>query len=574
MTWSVLVGPPAALAVPGPDSTVIVANLEDPDSIALADLYRRSRAIPRGHVCALSLPSGPDLSLDDYLARVEAPLEACLRAGGVLDRLEAVVLTRGVPLRVSIPTAGGPVLVSLAAALGVWKSSTRDGTRVLGYTPGVRASCGGTPCVAAGWPNPYRSGPFRPGWEAEDLQGVTYRPLLVTLLTGRSFEDAARLVTRAVDGEGSDPSAGTFLLMEGADPARAVRDVDLDRVLAGLAERGLTNGERVAFDPELSGRTLAAFFTGTAAIGSTIEGNTFLPGSVADNVTSFGAVPENLDPSGAEVQVSIARWITAGISGVHGTVDEPLNNCFPDRTLLLDLLDGSTLGESFFRAMPYVYWKNLVVGDVMAAPYAVRPEVSIEGVEDGEHVTGARRIWVRVSDLGGHGVASLRLLAGGTILEERAGGAPLERCYTSTQAGEVELLAVAAGADDGTRRGAHTPKGWASRTFTFEPGAPEGCDAPDAGAELDGGFDPADTGESDAGTADLGADAVDAGVPGDVATAPDARPRDDDVGAGCGCDSGRDRSGGDRAPVAALLVLGLLVGSRWRRGARRQALPG
>ncbi|MFK7989303.1 MAG: hypothetical protein AB8I08_25015 [Sandaracinaceae bacterium] len=98
---------------------------------------------------------------------------------------------------------------------------------------------------------------------------------------------------------------------------------------------------------------------------------------MAGNLTSFGARPINFRETG-ESQVSIARWVTAGVAGVHGTVAEPLNNCFPDRELLVRYVDGSTLAEAFHLTMPFVYWRNLVLGDPMAAPFAERPTLTVE----------------------------------------------------------------------------------------------------------------------------------------------------------------------------------------------------
>lgn len=54
-----------------------------------------------------------------------------------------------------------------------------------------------------------------------------------------------------------------------------------------------------------------------------------------------------------------------------------MSNAFPSRRFLVDYADGATLGEAYFRALPCAYWKNLVLGDVLAAPYASRPVVTV-----------------------------------------------------------------------------------------------------------------------------------------------------------------------------------------------------
>ena len=117
-----------------------------------------------------------------------------------------------------------------------------------------------------------------------------------------------------------------------------------------------------------------------AGLGTTIEANQYAPGALIDNLTSFGAVPGNfVDPAagGQQSQVSVCRWLRAGATGVHGTVDEPLSNCFPSRQFLADYRAGATLAEAYGRNLPYVYWKNLVIGDPMTAPYATRPRIDL-----------------------------------------------------------------------------------------------------------------------------------------------------------------------------------------------------
>src|SRR5687767_12514807 len=326
------------LSVPGPDSTAVVCNANVPESVSLAEAYRAARAIPVTHVCALDLPPGPDIALADYLQMFEEPFEACL--GAALDRIEAVVLMRGVPLRVNVDGQ----LVSIAAAVSIGRSAVANtGQRILGMPPGDPADCGGSPCTAARWFNPFTSGTFDPGF-AVTVRNVDWRLRIATMIHGRSFDEAMMLIDSAIASEGAGAS-GTFLFMDGADPARGVLDWEYAPLIGDLDALGFQT-ERVAFFPELGGRSLAAFFVGTAALGNTIEGNTFLPGALVDNVTSLGAVPENFGDE-TEAQVSISRWVAKGVAGVHGAVDEPLNNVFPSRRLILDYATGGTLGEAY-----------------------------------------------------------------------------------------------------------------------------------------------------------------------------------------------------------------------------------
>ena len=521
--------PSVAFATPGPDSVVVIANADIPESVALAERYARERSVPPNQVCALSLPDADTIDLADYEARLLTPLRACLDDGGARDRIEAALLVRGVPLRVRIPVGDAQQIVSTAAALMLWDSARDDGTPVLGQAPGRDADCGGRSCLAATWPNVYRGGlAFEPGFE-QASGGVVWRPILVTLLHARSYADAERLIDSALDAEAMAPPTGEMLFMEGRDPARGVLDVQYDRVIAELETRGFT-AARVPFDADLTGRTLAAFFTGTATLGETIEGNTYLPGSLVDNLTSFGAAPRNFEETG-ESQVSIARWVERGAAGVHGTVAEPLNNCFPSRDLLLAYVDGATLAESFHSRLPFAYWRNVVLGDPMAAPYAQRPVVTVEGVTDGESLEGAAAITVTATDPAGRGVSWIALYLDGVELA-RADGDRLEHCLVAPAGAGQQLLAVARAAPDDTLARPYQPKGWRALTLDSA-GATTECAAPDAGPPLDAATPP------------------DASVPPDGGSAPPE--------AGCGCRAAGRPSGS----WLALLVIAALV--TWRR---------
>lgn len=543
--------PGTAFAIPGPDTTAVVANRSLPPSVALAERYAEARSIPAGQVCRLDLPDTETLGFEAFEARLLGPLLECLSGSGAADRIEALLLVRGVPLRVTLPDRGeGTQRASVAAALGVARSRLASGDRLLDRSPGRRAMCGNSPCVAARWPNPYREGRFGPEW-TRSSDGIVHRPWLVTMLHGRSYEDAALLVASATTAEspGVRP-AKRIMLMAGADPARGVLDGQHFLVAVELGRLGF-DVPRVGFDADLEGERLSGFITGSARIGRTIEGNRFEPGAVVDNLTSFGAVPENFRESGEERQVSVARWVAQGVAGVHGTTDEPLNNCFPNRQFLVDWASGLTLAEAYHRNLPYTYWRNLVLGDPMAAVWAERPTVAWLELEPGAVIEGSAFVEVRAEAT--DPVASMTLYADGAEVG-RSDADTLRVCVDVPDAGEVVLLAVAETAGEATV----AAKGWARISVQAAPG-PSGCpgEEPDAGmpdlAEPDASLP--DIGEADAGVIDTGT--ADAG-----AAAPDGGgepPAPEEVGCRC-LGHGRDRL--HRGGWLALAVL-------WIRRRRR-----
>lgn len=488
-----------AFATPGPDTTVVVANANVPESVALARTYAAARAVPDAQVCLLDVEDVEDIDLADYEATFLEPLRACLDATpGVRARIEAALLIRGVPLRVSVPVGGGAQVVSLAAALQLW-DSTQMGAPLLGAEPGATIMCGSSPCYGPAWGNPYRGFPFEPGWTT-DLSGVEWHPILVTMLHARTYADAERLLDSALAAESMAPATGEMLFMDGRDAARGALDWQADGLITDLTAAGFT-ATRVPFDPDLTGRTLSSFITGTATIGTTIEGNTFLPGALVDNLTSFGAVPQNFRDTG-ESQVSIARWVEQGVAGVHGTVAEPLNGCFPNRRFLVEYTLGATLAEAYLSMMPNVYWRNLVLGDPMAAPYARRPVVGVDGVTDAEVLMATARVSVTATDPAERGIESLVAYLDGVEVARAETGA-LELCLGADAGdGDRQLLFVARAADDPMGERVWKPKGWVARRLRTSgvvecpPMVDAGAATDDAAVDADAGVGGADAGET------------------------------------------------------------------------------
>lgn len=483
----------AAHAFAGPDGVAVLANADVPESVALAKKYMAARSIPARQLCSLSMPVKDDITLAEYQTKVDGPFEACLKAAGVDARIEAVLVVRGVPLRVGVPVGNATQNVALTAALSVWRSA--DGTgAILGQASGNTVDCGGSPCLAAKWSNPYRTvtGPITGGMTIT-AGGVTWKPLLVTMLHGRTYADAELLLTSAMDAEKAGGATGPFVFMDGADAARGVLDTEYPTVINQLKTAGFTDAQEVPFDTAWKGPPkMAAFFTGTASLGTTIEGNTFAPGALVDNLTSFGAVPVNFAASG-ESQVSIARWVKMGVAGVHGTVDEPLNNCFPSRKLIVDYATGAPLAEAYFRRLPYAYWRNLVLGDPMLAPYAKRPTVTITGLS-GTSVATAQKVTATAVDKAGTGIESVKLYANGVLVAESPGDT-VSACVP-IKPGTIELLAVAQNKAGTGALARFPPKGWTTTTFDAMADVP-GC--PDAQPQDDGGVNPVTPTGSDSG---------------------------------------------------------------------------
>ncbi len=476
-----------AAAVPGPDSVAVLANEATAASVDLMHLYAEARHLPAGQLCTVDVPPYADLLVGEFQAKIVTPLVDCLTKSGALPRIEAVVLMRGMPRRLFVAGQPGNLRVSLAAALAIARSVRKaDDVAVVGMPPGVKVA--DSNAWRATWSNPYTKGPFRAGFE-ETVGPYNHRMWLVTALDGYSYADAALLIDSALAARPFDLGA-QWLLMKGADKARAALDGQYPAVQAQLEGMLPAPVAIEDFKTNLTGRHLGAFVTGTAQLGDTIEANTWAAGALVDNLTSFGAHPDNFvapEVGGTQVQVSIGRWVRAGVAGVHGTVSEPLNNCFPSRQFLVDYAAGATLAEAFWQNLPYLYWMNLVLGDPMVAPFAKRPTLALVAVApttmdaDQGWVDGDQSAHLEIiADAGGDPIGQLRIFVDDVLVADAKGAA----ATIELSAGAHTLVAVAQAAKSDSGAGVWQSKGWQAWTLTV---ASTSAGAPGEDAGGDGG---------------------------------------------------------------------------------------
>jgi len=458
--------PTLALSGGGPLNVLVLYNAEDSESQAIAEHYRAARSIPPQQLCGVEgLPAGIEtLDFAVYDSLVAATLDTCLAALSEPDNIDYLVISRGLPLRVQLPSNG--FYTSFAAMLQI-----HGATQLATGAP----LAGLAHPETAGTPSPWLRNPEylrhfgsteaftlenpHSGWYTAAVRIVSSPSLppsfrrseagsesgyqfanhlwIVTHLDGFGMQDALALVDRALASDGTYPAA-KILCMEGAQTARGARDPECEYVTRPLTLLGMNSTYHSPHDSSLSGETLAAYFTGAIELQNAIEGNSFVPGALACNLTSLGAVPQNFHCKAEdkcppqEAQTSIARLVRAGATGVHGTVAEPLNSCFPNAGSLLLYVSEYNLGESFFFNQPFLYWQNLYLGDPLASPYAMRPTVTIteQPMEDTLHIQAEHA----------RGIARLQIYFDGVQVAESEGG-PLT--LPSPEALVSRVLAVA-----------------------------------------------------------------------------------------------------------------------------------
>jgi len=580
-----------AVAGGGPLNVMVLYNADVPEALEVAEAYEAARSLPSGHLCGVSGvdPTAGELASEDVDLLIRQPLDACIQALPAPEDIDYIVVVRGLPYRVTIAAGAGSV-TSLSAQLQVYNgTSLTTGLEVAGnpvfeiygytitdlvnpafvtdaYHPddytlsntnqmSYSASTGITRMEVL--PGSFR----RKEVEVGDLYDLRDNLFVVTRLDGFSYQDALDLIDRGVAADGTFPTA-SLLCMEGADSARQARDPECEYATRMLAGAGFNSSFISPFDAELSGETVAAYFTGAADLRGAIDDITYVPGAVTDNLTSYGAVPSNwvCDETGelcpdSESQTAIARLVRAGATGAHGTVSEPYNFAFPNAGLMLLYTFGYNLGESYLLNQKYLYWQNTVVGDPLTTPYATRPTVSwpAEVEVDTPLVITASHP---------NGIQETRLYLDGELVAS-AEGDTLEVVLDAGAGDAVSMLVVAEAENAPQAR-----PGWTVEAPLAQPdvqGWLQGSVDVVAPPDEDSGL-PTDTGDpEDTGPTDIPEDTDDP-EPTDIDTASpsDAASGTSTKNQGCSCSSGSGRGGVTGALLAGVVAL-VGLGRRRRR---------
>ena len=153
------------------------------------------------------------------------------------------------------------------------------------------------------------------------------------------------------------------------DPLRA-RESEWQYTEPQLTARGIPWVQENSTTPQNRNAVLGAT-CGAAAL-TLPNGSIYLPGSWADNLTSYGC--DFSTPN----QTKATAFIAAGAAGTTGAVVEPyaIPQRFTNSSIDTFIADGSTLGEAFAKsvATPDI---QMPLGDMLAQPFADVPEVAI-----------------------------------------------------------------------------------------------------------------------------------------------------------------------------------------------------
>jgi uncharacterized protein (TIGR03790 family) len=310
-----------------PDELALIINDDDPLSRQIGDYYQKARHIPAANVIRVRFLPGRSALGKDEFAQLKAEIDRATPA-----HVQAYALAWSAPYRV------GCMSMTSALAFGFDERY-------------CSAKCGSTA------PSVYFNSPSRYPFSDHKM-----RPAM--MLAGASFEQVKALIDRGLAADRSFPLGRAYLLST-PDKTRSVRSAHFEQTAKKLA--GVFPIEILETGAIENRQDVLFYFTGLPQVPQ-LKTLGFLPGALADHLTSFGG--QLTDSS----QMSSLRWLEAGATASYGTVVEPCNHPqkFPLPAIaMFHYATGASAIEAYWKS---VAWpgEGVFVGEPLARPFSPR----------------------------------------------------------------------------------------------------------------------------------------------------------------------------------------------------------
>ncbi|MFI3136076.1 MAG: TIGR03790 family protein [Methylococcaceae bacterium] len=303
----------------------VIVNDADPLSIQIADYYQRKRNIPQKQMIHIRFNVHTNVMTQSQFEPLKKQVDR-----QTPKHVQAFVLTWMQPFRVDCMS------MTTAFARGFDKAYCAVGcleTRKSAY---------------------FASNSNRP------FVDHNLRPTMV--LAGEDFTQVKQLIDRGVAADFTHPTGSGYLLKT-SDAARSSRAAIFPKTAENF--KGVWPVYYLEQDVLEYKTDVMFYFTGLEHVAN-ITSNTYLPGAVADHLTSAGGVLAGSD------QMNSLEWLKAGATGTYGAVIEPCNfpAKFPHPEILMHFyLRGNTLIEAYWKSVQEP-GQGIFVGEPLAKPFA------------------------------------------------------------------------------------------------------------------------------------------------------------------------------------------------------------
>ncbi|NNJ90827.1 MAG: TIGR03790 family protein, partial [Gammaproteobacteria bacterium] len=265
---------------PSSKQIAVIVNDSDPLSIKIATYYQQARNIPAENIIHVNFKSEKDFLDSETFENIFKFVKE-----NTPSQVQGYVLTWMKPYRV------GCMSITMAFATGY----------DLEFCP---KKIQGIKCKIP------KNNPFYAQHGVMPWNDYKLRPTM--LLAAETFDLAKELIDRGVASDSQQPD-GTAYLLSTSDKNRNIRARKYDEIQKKWYSSKL-QVKVLNQDFLLNEKDVMFYFTGKAHV-KHLDTLKFIPGAVADHLTSFGGQMKSAEQGG---QMSSLRWLESGATGSYG----------------------------------------------------------------------------------------------------------------------------------------------------------------------------------------------------------------------------------------------------------------
>ena len=376
-----------ALAL-SPDEVLVIANRNAAKSLGLAAWYMEQRQIPKENLLLVFIADKETCSRDAYLKKIVPPVRRALEKN---RKINAIVTMYGLPLRISSPGMTKEEQARMNR-LAVQKKKfdalkekngqmTEEQKKTLSQVnkkiKQLKASTDKTASFDSElmlvkkdeytlnfWlPNPF----FLP-WRSQKNTIDKSEVIMVSRLDGADPSIVKRIVNDSIEAETKGLSGTAYFDARWKDPGQkkvsgyGLYDKSIHNAAGNLKKEGLKvvlDDKQNLFQP--GDCPNASLYCGWYSLANYVDAFTWEKGAVGYHIASSECATLKSKNS----NVWCKKMLDKGIAATVGPVGEPYVQSFPMPEIFFDFLAKRklTLVESYLVSLPYLSWKQVLVGD-------------------------------------------------------------------------------------------------------------------------------------------------------------------------------------------------------------------
>ena len=443
-----------AMAGGGGESMLLVVNPNDASSLQIANAYAALRNIPANNIIFIAPPAyyqndGNPITQADVMSTYLTPISAAITARGLTGQINYIGNIGG-PVSYTVTPPGGlpySTAASFNYALDLLTPLTNGSGLTLQNSIYTSSKLYQSPSNTLFDDNPavLHSASYTVYYSSAGKNISTQYYMSSAIgYTGTNGNTAAQVIASLQSAAGADGTrpGGAVYFEDNGDIRATTRHGQWSATETQLTARGIPwvyENNTPGCTPQ--NRTNVSGAACGQAWLTLPNGSTYLPGSWADNLTSFGCY----FPDTGQIKSTV--FIADGAAGTCGAVVEPyaIAARFTNSSIYTFIADGSTLAEAFTKSVqiPDIL---MPLGDMLAQPYADIPKVAFTSGPCGYgNVKGTVSIAASASLTSPHiatGISKLQLAVDGLIGASVTGGSGSFSLNTTTLSDGIHEVRV------------------------------------------------------------------------------------------------------------------------------------